>query len=60
MLRRNIFNEDIFDMIVLPNRVVGNQMVEDFQDWMFLFINSITTRKKIIDWGEMISDALHH
>ena len=60
MLHRNIFNEAISNMIVLLNRVVGNQTAEDFQDWMFLYISTITTGKQFIDWGEMISDALHH
>ena len=60
MLRRNIFNEDISAMVVLLNRVVGNQTAEDFQDWMFLYISTITTGKQFIDWGEMISDVLHH
>lgn len=57
-LVRAYFKEDIGDMIVLLNRIMGNPQGAPFEPWMYYFINEIMNGVKMIDWARMISDNL--
>lgn len=57
-LVRAYFKEDIVDMIVLLNRIMGNPQGASFEPWMYYLINEIMNGVKMIDWARMISDNL--
>lgn len=57
-LVRAYFKEDIGDMIVLLNRIMGNPQGASFKPWMYYFINEIMNGVKMIEWVRMISDNL--
>lgn len=59
-LHKSVFVEDISNMVIFLNRSMGNEDSGNFQEWMFLFINTICIDNQYIDWGEIISNNLHN
>lgn len=52
------FKDEFRDFITLLNRVVGAPQSFYFENWMFLFIETVTHGKDTINWERLISNSL--
>ena len=53
------FIKEIEDIVLLMNRVKGNDHAFHWESWMYLFIQKIVEGEKFIDWADLIAENLH-
>ena len=53
------FIKEIADIILLLNRIKGNEHAFHWESWMYFFIQKIVEGAKFIDWSDLIVENLH-
>lgn len=53
------FMKKISDIVLLLNRVKGNEHAFHWESWMYFFIQKIVEGAKFIDWADLIAESLH-
>ena len=53
------FIKEIANIVLLLNRIKGNEHAFHWESWMYFFIQKIVEGSKLIDWVEMIAENLH-
>ena len=53
------FIKEIADIVLLLNRIKGNEHAFHWKSWMYFFIQKIVEGSKFIDWVDLISKNLH-
>jgi len=58
-LTRDHLIQEVRDIVVLLNRLRGNQHAYYWEDWMYFFIQVVLQGEQYLDWAEIIADCLH-
>ena len=53
------FMKEISNIVLLLNRVKGNEHAFHWESWMYFFIQKIVEGVKFIDWSDLIAESLH-
>lgn len=58
-LTRENFIMEVWDIVILLNRIKGNSHAFYWEYWMYFYIQVLLASKKYLDWVQVIAERLH-